>query len=211
MEWEIFDPKGASYMRAISRRRELLLGDTRWSELDQESRQRLTGMASQPWGLLGRIRSGWPVVLRNEARIRAILDKVGEAPDNCFPDIAVAAMQEMQELETFKGVGWMAQTLVLALARPDRLLPLSPKSSKALGELSGKAPTTLGQPENYRRLLEWLYVQPWYRDGPPADTELERIWQFRAALVDAFVYETDLAPGRAAPGRAVGVDHARRE
>ena len=32
-------------------------------------------------------------------------------------------------------------------------------------------------------------LPPWYVNGPPADKELLAIWRFRAALVDAFVYE----------------------
>ena len=126
---------------------------------------------------------------QNEAKIRSILDKVVEAPDTRVPDIAVEAMQEMQEQEAFKGVGWTAQTLLLSLARPDRLLSLDSRSRQALGALSGMAPTTLGKPKNYRRLLQWLYDQPWYADGPPTDDDLEPIWGFRAALVDSFVYE----------------------
>ena len=189
--WEILDPNGATYMRAIIRRRGLLLGDTRWSELDRESRQRLTGSRSKPesqvWGLLGRMtRSNGRAVLQNEGKIKVVLGEVVKAPDADFPDIAVAAMQE---LEAIPDVGWATQTLLLSLARPDRLLPLASASRDALGALSGKAPTTLGKPKNYQRLLQWLYKQPWYADGPPADEDLERIWGFRAALVDSFVYE----------------------
>ena len=191
--WEILDPKGATYMRAIIRRRALLLGDTRWSQLDQKSLQRLTGSRSQQkwqfWGLLGRMtRGNRPAVLRNERKIRAVLDEVVKAPDTGFPDIAVEAMQELKAI-TVRNVGWTTQTLLLSLARPNRLLPLSNLSRKALAALSGKAPTTLGKPENYGRLLQWLYDQPWYADGPPANEELVPIWRFRAALVDSFVYE----------------------
>ena len=61
---------------------------------------------------------------------------------------------------------------------------------KGLGALASKRHSTLGEPENYRELLAWPYEQPWYVDGPPQpDGDLARIWEFRAALVDAFVYE----------------------
>ncbi len=195
MAWQILDPKGASHMRVIARRRELLLGDTSWSELDRESLQQLTGSRfkreSQFWGLLGRMtRTNRQAVLRNEGEIRAVLNEIGKAPDASFPDIAVEAMQKLKAI-TVKGVGWATQTLLLSLARPDRLLPLGSTSRNALGTLSGKAPTTLGKPENYRKLLLWLYGQPWYTDGPPADEGLEPIWRFRAALVDAFAYEPE--------------------
>ena len=58
-----------------------------------------------------------------------------------------------------------------------------------MASYSGMSPSTLGEPQNYRKLLQWLYAQPWYADSPPTDGALENIWRFRAALVDAFVYE----------------------
>lgn len=69
------------------------------------------------------------------------------------------------------------------------LVRRNPAARTPMTTLSGRAPTTLGKPENYRRLLQWLYDQPWYADGPPTDDDLEPIWGFRAALVDSFVYE----------------------
>ncbi len=73
-----------------------------------------------------------------------------------FPDMAVTAMKE---LTTINYVGYGTATLLLTLARPDRLLSLNSASTKGFGALSGKSPSTLGKPENYRQLLQWLYEQ----------------------------------------------------
>ena len=193
MGWEILNPRGRSYMRVISRRRELLLGDTSWSRLEAESRKQLMGLLradSNWWGLMGRVRGGHvPTVLEHETKIRANLETVVTAHDTEFPDIAIDAMRELTDIDN---VGHGTATLLLTLARPDRLLSLNGASKNGLGALSRKSRSTLGKLDNYRDLLRWLYGQPWYTDGPPADEGLERIWQFRAALVDAFVYE----PGR---------------
>ena len=121
-----------------------------------------------------------------EDRIRRILANVVSAEDAEFPDVAVAAMQELTSIDY---VAHGTATLLLALARPDRLVSLNGASRKAYGKLSGMSSSTLGEPQNYRELLRWLYTQPWYRDPPPMDGALRRVWQFRAALVDAFVYE----------------------
>ena len=189
--WEILNPRGRSYMRVISRRHELLLGNASWSQLDPESQTQLQGGVhrtdSHWWGLMGRVRhSHMRAVLRHETQIRASLDSVVKAHDTDFPDIAVAAMQE---LTTIRYVGYGTATLLLTLARPDRLLSLNSASSKGLGGLSGRSHSTLGEPKNYRRLLRWLYDQPWHRDAAPTNEGLAQVWQFRAALVDAFVYE----------------------
>ena len=190
-EWEILNPLGRSYMRAISERHQLLLGETRWSQRDSTSQLQLKGGAprgdSDWWGLLGRMgRSHGMAVWDHEAEIRRILNKVVSADDTEFPDVAVAAMQELTSIDK---VAHGTATLLLTLARPDRLLSLNRASQKAYGKLSGMSPSTLGEPRNYRKLLQWLYAQPWYADSPAKDGALEKIWRFRAALVDAFVYE----------------------
>ena len=190
-EWKVLNPRGRSYMRAIAERQQLLLGKARWSQLDSKSQLQLKGGAPRGdsvwWGLLGRMtRSHGKAVWDHEAKIRRILDKVVAADDTEFPDVAVAAMRELTSIDE---VAHGTATLLLTLARPDRLLSLNRASQNAYGKLSGMSPSTLGEPQNYRKLLQWLYAQPWYADSPPTDGALENIWRFRAALVDAFVYE----------------------
>ena len=189
--WEVLDPQGRSYMRVISARRKLLLGAASWSQLDADSQKRLKGSYRRKdlewWGLMGRMgRKNWPAVCLNERKIRASLDAVLQAHDHEFPGIAVDAMRELTDIDN---VGYGTATLVLALARPDRLLSLNGASENGLGALASKSPSTLGKPDNYRELLRWLYDQPWYADGPPTEEDLEPIWRFRAALIDSFVYE----------------------
>ena len=192
-DWEILNPQGPSYMRAICKRRRLLRGDKPWSQLDGRTQALLKGgnrRRDEPswWGLLGRMSRGatGEAVLKHEARIRPILENVVSADDAEFPDIAVEAIPELTRIHR---VAHGTATLLLALARPDRLLSLNGACQEAYGRLSGMSPSTLGEPQNYRKLLEWLYAQPWYTDSPPTDGAFEKIWQFRAALVDAFVYE----------------------
>lgn len=189
--WEIFNPRGPSYVRVISRRRKLLLGHRSWSQLGRSSRRQLMGLYRANldwWGLMGRVRgSHVQVVLDHETKIRASLQTVVKAHNTEFPEIAVDAMRELTT--EIKYVGHGTATLFLTLARPDRLLSLNGASEKGFGALLRKSPSTLRAPENYRELLRWLYEQPWYADGPPANEDLEPIWRVRAALVDAFVWE----------------------
>ena len=202
--WEILDPQGRSYMRAISDRRKLLLGEARWSKLDADSRRRLKGSYRRKdlewWGLTGRIvRKSWPAVRQNERKVRANLEAVRQAHDREFPDIAVDAMRALMDIGN---VGYGTATLLLTLARPDLLLSVNTRSQQGYGALSRMSPSTLGKPENYRELLRWLYRQRWYNDGPPTDEGLVPIWRFRAALVDPFVYQP--------PPPATGADNRDR-
>ena len=160
--------------------------------VDRDSQTQLKGSStsrteSEWWGLMGRMgRRNWLAVLEHETKIRSLLDTVVRANDSEFPDIAVSAMRELTDIEH---MGSGTATLLLTLARPDRLLSLNSASEKGLSNLSGKSHSTLGKPANYRKLLRWLYDQPWYAGPPPTDEDLVPVWRFRAALVDAFVYE----------------------
>ena len=190
--WDVFNPRQRSYMAAISGRRELLLGEaTRWTDLEPESRLKLTGGYKRTelkwWGLMGQMNRGktWLAICNRQTEIQRILKSVEDPRNGPFPDIAVEAMKELMGPH----VKHATATLLLTLARPDRLLSVNAASEKALGELSGYKAADLQTPEGYGKLLQWLYDQPWYADGPPTDEDLKPIWGYRAALVDAFVYE----------------------
>ncbi|MDE2828199.1 MAG: phospholipase D-like domain-containing protein [Bacteroidota bacterium] len=191
---KILDPQGESYMRVIADRRKLLLGDVSWSKLDDDSRKRLKGSYRHEnrkwWGMTGRMgRKNWPAVCKHEMKIRDHLDTVRQAKEHEFPDVAVDAMRALMDIDN---VGYGTVTLLLTLTRPDRLLSLNTQSEKGYGKLSRMSYSTLGEPENYSKLLQWLYDLPWYKeytDAPPRDEGLVPIWKFRAALVDSFVYE----------------------
>lgn len=188
--WKVLDQEHGSYTAAIRGRRALLLGDASWSELEHEPRQKLTGALRRRdmewWGLMGQMYRGriWPTLCRREPEIRSILKDVEGARESAFPDIAVAAMKRLLGKHVQHGTA----TLLLALARPDRLLSVNKRSKSALAELSGTDASALLEPDGYGDLLQWLYDQPWYADGPPVGEAL-MIWRLRAALVDAFVYE----------------------
>ena len=185
-EWNLLN-----YIKAIDERNRLLLSKTKWSRLDRESRIRLKGGVphtdSSWWGMLGRMaRSNEQAVWSNEKRIRRILKKVVSADATEFPDVAVEAFRELKGIDN---VAHGTATLLLTLARPDRLLSLNGPTEKAYGKLSGLPYSTLREPQNYQKLLVWLYNQPWYTDSQPTDEALAQIWRNRAALVDMFVYE----------------------
>ena len=41
----------------------------------------------------------------------------------------------------------------------------------------------------YDALLDWLYERPWFKEQQPDDPSKLEIWNCRAALLDAFVYD----------------------
>ena len=84
-------------------------------------------------------------------------------------------------------IGPGVATRFLALARPDLYVSLNGASRQGLAECSGLAPTTMDR--RYGDLLAWVHGSNWYRAERPTDALEGEIWDYRAALVDAFVYD----------------------
>ena len=117
--WEVLNPCGRSYMRAIRHRRELLFGDVCWKDLERESRQILMGSRKRKnvlvWASLGTLeRKGWKAVRDHQVDIMPVLQSVERAPDTAFPVRAEYAMGYL--MDEFSGLGTATATLLLALA-----------------------------------------------------------------------------------------------
>ncbi len=161
-----------------------------WGELDQYDRQRLLGLTrSEGWALLGRMRQTAlnTVFGANRETIQNIVLAVVNADDVTFPQLAFESYQALRNVD---GVGPGIATRLLTLARPDRFVSLNKASRAGLAETFGLAPTTLGQPRNYARLLSAIYNQAWYREAAPRNVRERAISRIRAALLDCFVYDT---------------------
>ena len=164
-----------------------------WDELDQYDRLRLLGLTrGEDWALFGRMR---PPALDTVfgADLEAIQDtmlSVVAAADNAFPQFAFESYRALRDIE---GVGPGIATRLLTLARPNRFVSVNSASTAGLAASFGLAPSTLGNPSNYARLLTAIYEQDWYRTPAPRNARERAIWRIRAALLDSFVYDTDAA------------------
>ena len=104
-------------------------------------------------------------------------------------EIARNAHKAMQAIRMIDGFGVAAATRLLTLARPDCLVSVNGQSAAGLGALSGLPKTRDSLAVNYIELLNWVYEQPWFNARQPDDPLERTIWNCRAALLDAFVYE----------------------
>ena len=114
-----------------------------------------------------------------------------EAGDDEIIDVAVEVLEDLCRTRGrgLAGFGPGVVTRLLELARPDRLVSVNGGSRHGLSESFKLARTTLGKPQNYRRLLERLYELPWYADRPGRSKRERGLWSMRAALIDGFVYD----------------------
>jgi len=90
---------------------------------------------------------------------------------------------------TIEGISYGVTTRLLALARPDMAISVNSKSQQGLAKASSLAPSTLGDINNYIKLLQWMYARDWYNSPTPKNLSEKSIWDKRAALLDAFVYD----------------------
>lgn len=120
-------------------------------------------------------------------RLRRAMAPVIEGSEGDFPDVAVNVL-EKKNANGLEGFDHGVLTRLLALARPDRLVSVNNGSRYGLSRIFDLAPTTLGTPRNYGRLLEQVYELPWYADRPGRGNWEKQVWWMRAALVDSFVY-----------------------
>lgn len=197
-----------SYVHTIEEGKEIARRRS-WVGITDEERTTLLGLrdgVNGTWGLLGSLRGAGQVngifkhsrIAANSAilgRVRDAIEVVIDARERDFPDVAVEALEEISDEERFS---YGAATRLLALARPDRLVSVNRGARNGLARVFGiregsrksadLRPTTLGRPENYRRLLERLYESPWFDDTPSRGGRERQLWNMRAALVDSFVY-----------------------
>ncbi len=164
----------------------------RWHNLKQWQTDVLIGRRPS-WGHLG--------TLRGAGMACGMLTRNTEAGRNGRRDIlrhirstrkagedsvraGVDALVGMRKLGCRIGPG--VATRLLALARPDCYVSLNGASRAGLARCSGLAPAALDK--RYGDLLEWLHHSKWYGVARPADSLRGEVWDYRAALVDALVY-----------------------
>lgn len=188
----------ASYLETISDGHALTLYES-WKYLSYREVVMLLGLSNEygVHGLLGSMRGAGQVKhvfleskdVNLEIR-QAILDVVQEtARATSQAEYIKSARTALEKITSYERFGMGVATRLLALARPDMAISLNKASQGGLASFSRLAPTTLKNISNYLKLLQWMYKQDWYDSPAPTDPWEKSIWNKRAALVDAFVYD----------------------
>ena len=188
----------ASYLETIADGHAI----TRYSSWDKLSYQEvvmLLGLSDEYGvrGLLGSMRGAGQVkhvFLETKAsnlKIRRAILAAVQATINTTSQSAYisAAKSALEKITSHNRFGMGVATRFLALARPDMAISLNKASQYGLATFSGLAPTTLKEIRNYIKLLQWMGAQEWYVSSAPTDPWEKSIWEKRAALIDAFVYD----------------------
>ena len=170
-----------------------IIAHPNWSELDEYDRLRLLGLTrGDGWALLGRMRRPAldTVFGANREEIQERVLAVVAADDSAFPQLAFESYEALYDIA---GVGRGIATRLLTLARPDRFVSVNNASRVGLADFFDLSRTRLGHPTNYARLLTAVYSQDWYENPAPRNSRERAISRIRAALLDSFVYDTEMA------------------
>ena len=208
LPYVVFGKTRRSYLRTIYTGRKVAqLPD--WGNLTKPQCNILLGRDDRfgAWGLLGSIYpigavakvfnpERMPDIGPTRERIHHYVKQVKCAADNEIARVAHEAVQAIRlDNELLDRFGPATATRLLTLARPDCLVSVNSKSAVRLGALSGlkRSGQVLRTPEsianNYEKLLNWVYDQPWFKAPKPVDPWERDIWNYRAALLDVFAYE----------------------
>ena len=162
-----------------------------WRNLKSRQWEVLLGRA--PWGALGTLKAAAKACgiimspAREDADVREDILRHLRTASRAHTDAIRAGADAVTGIDAHYGFGVGVATRFLALARPDRYVSVNGASSDGLVACSGLSRRALEK--RYGDLLEWVHDSTWYKSPRPKDAIEREIWDCRAALIDAFVYD----------------------
>jgi HKD family nuclease len=169
------------------------------SSLSKVKRLALYGIWSDEYpnaGWLGCMRGAGMarhLLVENDARSRAAQAAVSKALQRIPRDSATlpymrAVEEAYRALRNIPHIGSAIATRYITLSRPDALVSVNSASQDGLSRILRVPAARLTNWEGYRDALERLWKAPWMRAPRPSDPFEAKLWIYRSALLDAFVY-----------------------
>jgi HKD family nuclease len=195
--YNVFDGT-TSYVGVIRAAQPVLRKD--WESLSAKGGRILMGLIDEDgtnYGLLGSMQGAGTAVnvflepsyknLKTRQDIQESLKALMRAALNdSFPLIARRTHEIITNREGFdSGVA----TRLMTLARPEALVSVNSESSSGLAEMSGLSTGTIKSSTGYEKLVKWIMQSKWWNVPPPEDSLEQELWSYRAALIDALIYE----------------------
>jgi hypothetical protein len=146
------------------------------------------------WGLLGNMGArGNAANTLNEKQddLRQILRSLFNISD--AEEFKRAAVKAIKDIGDIPNIGIGIATRLITLTRPDYAVSVNTPAAMGFSALYNnglpKTRDSLGNDNNYPKLLQHIYDQGWFKAPEPQDQHQRILWSMRSALLDAFVYE----------------------
>lgn len=164
-----------------------------WRHLERSQTEVLLG---RDWGALGSLRGAGKACsimvgnAKSDKDVRNDILKWLRATTDDGADVIGMGVKAVEAITRHDRIGVGVATRFLALARPDSYVSLNGASFEGLARYSGLGDITLPTlSRHYRKVLERVHSSKWYAAARPKDPLEAEIWDYRAALVDVFVYD----------------------
>lgn len=165
-----------------------------WANLSKQDAQVLLGLTHN-YALFGSMKrargavdvflNASPKNLKARAEIKRALDYVR----GCRLDaVAANARRSHEIIKNQTGFNSGVATRLLSLARPEALVSVNSQSIDGLAKISAVPAGSLGKPEGYERIVQWLTSAKWWNASEPTADDERLLWLYRGALMDAFAY-----------------------
>lgn len=176
-----------SYFEELRLARAAFRREPRFENLTKEERDLMMGIGRASSGLLGSMQpAGYAkgIVNRSPEIIGRVLNRV---PLNGHLALSQAA-DLLDELTQVKGIKIGVATRFFAVKRPDLFVSVNNGSKPQLATLqNGREVRTV---PHYIELLDAVWRTEWHRSSRPTDAKEGLLWDRRAALLDAALYES---------------------
>jgi len=161
--------------------------EPRFEKLTKDERNLLMGVGRSSSGFLGSMKpAGYArgIVNQSPELVGQVLDRLPLEGTVTLSDAA----DLLDELTQLKGVKIGVATRFFAVKRPDLFVSVNNGSNPQLAKLlGGREITNIKQ---YIALLRDVWATEWHRSKRPADAREAGLWECRAALLDAALYES---------------------
>lgn len=149
---------------------------------------------NQDWGWFGSMRGAGAFknrIAENDRSLALAIDSIpqkGEVTREHFNRFARLFMKAFNNSNRAGGVATASR--LLAMKRPDVFLCISNPNITAAAREMGFAKSTLSLNNYWDRVVEVIRASNWYNADKPETTE-GRLWECRAAMLDAIFYRPD--------------------
>lgn len=178
----LFDPE-RSYFAELDRMAPVVAAKPRFRDWDESERVAALGLKPAS-GYLGRMKRASMAIhlVRTQPEVVGqfldAIPKSGPVPVDVF-EYAINGLMGITDV----GIG--VATRLMTAVRPDLYLPVNNASQNELTRLFGMQ---VKQPQHYLQLMNRIWATPWFRSSRPSDKQEARLWDNRAALLDALIY-----------------------
>jgi hypothetical protein len=185
-ELHVRGPSARSYFAELENAAAIFANGKPFADLSQEDRHLLMGVGSESTGLIGSMRpAGYAreLVNKHPEKIGVHLDRLPIKG----PVSLQLASEIVEGMTQHKGVKVGVASRFLTVKRPDLFVSVNNGSKPSLANLLHRTPTWSAK--EYIQLLQVVWGTRWHNSPRPAVSADADLWDRRAALLDAALYE----------------------